>query len=931
MKVKTLRKHPDYELALGPHPARELIIITVHVTGARQHKTTVAVRDECIGRILFGSNPAWHARRLEERMGKSGKISAPGFGCLDLTTCRIARDGADRNLWDNFMYTPTRNGEFHEMIGRSADELDRILFADSAFYRSFIGRNATYFEAVAHWIDKVGRIKIGESLRETKRESALTDPTTSADLTEDYINSINLKLAEMRDNMEKSVREAYRRALAPYIETVLKALISSAPLGTSGQTGDKDSTNYIRVLQEGHGFYGHIYRTQDSEEHNTSKLVYEIADTLYLAVTDIGAYKMVDGGIYLCCKKDKVVPKAAHDIILKHATSRVSQVELQKAYEVIVSSAFCPYGYMAHALQKITDFSDNHLDFFLATKVDNHYPSETKMIDPRNCVSSHTTLQPKPDKKDTIHATSIKYFTDLDDKGRNDKLFYLRFLKELWTKYIYTWPYIHSLIEMYSEVKGTASEQQRSAKRNRERVFAFVLARFLRTTPAAIQELALDTDTPNIYELMPYGRFGQTKRVVDDEFVHSMETKYRTVFRNFFTNSDEAYRHERMWCMRECEKILDAGLLREDEFTNLDFVHGYLLADNFVVDPANGYPGYMNWKQYIAMSSSVVYAREGVNESMTFLQGAFAAARGGTKLVFSKSGGATPGSRFLQKDSIMTVDGEEDVMRLFNNQEKVDTAVLVNIANVPIYNEGKQLGNNIMVSTLNEALSSGNNFVYLLARSLHVRSEKSVYEFDFVSGRPPLPPSNAINLSATAEFRHTESIRNAVHTWGAIDLRSSVGRPTAGAPSAGQGAPAEFMYANGGPGVMLATRGVANRAVVAPGIQHRVVDIVTEVRNVLDNLAQTDQDGRTRVRYLSKPECSALLIDLAAHGRNTLSKLPPGPHRGSYRETLSETVASYRTQVIPVISLTRGVRGDSVRAEDYSIADMENYMQSLLR
>ena len=915
VEIATLRCKPDYEIVLGSRRDRELIIITEHfVRKTMQHKTTIAIRHSCIARILFGSNTAWQMKRP----GTRGEISAPGFGCLDLWVCKEAEKSVGGNLWDSFLAPSMRDGEYHEMIGRSADELDGILFPDSSFFRSFVGKNTTYSEAVKHWINTAGYVKLEREVLETKKNTS----DASQELTEADKTAMSARLKEICDNMEKQVRGVYRDALAPYIRLVVAPLVSS--VATSGHSGDKDSSNYIPLLQKGHPFSGHTLTSQETEKTNTTKLVYEIANTLYLAVSDIGEYAMVDGGNHLRAKEENIRPPAAQGIILQAVTTTVPRAVLQKAHESIASSAYCPYGYMAHSLWKIADFTDDHIDFFPGMKVDARLRTEIRTIEPRNCSVSRTTLCPAPEKKDTIYATPIEYFVDREELGRNDKLLYLTFLKKLYTKYIYTWSYIHSLIEIQSEGKGGKIEREKATRRNAERMFAFVLARFLRTT--------VDSGAPNIYELMPYGRLsgdGHSTSWIPDEEVSrtmdAMEGKYRNVFRNFFTNCDEVYRRERLWYMREADRALNAGSLAEEQFTNLDFVNGYLLAENFISDPSSGSPGYLNWKQYLALSASVLYAKGNVNENMTFLKGMFSAARAGDR-PSSPGNLTTEGSRFVQKDTITTLNGEEDVLRLFNDNLKVSHTVLVNIANVPVYNENRNLGGGTVVSTLNEALSPRNNLFYILARSLHVKNPDSSYGFEFFHGRPPLPSTSQVNLNSSAQFRHTNALKNAVHNWGGSAVSALQTRLEATSATA----PQVYMFGNGGPNVMLSTREADERAASPASSQRQDFNLIAVIRNLIDNAIIEGSDGIARPRYLSKAERAARLIELAARGRGTLSRLPPGSQRSSNKGTYAETVALQRRQLERTVFLNKNNR-DSIERESYSAADAERYVQGLHR
>ena len=75
-----------------------------------------------------------------------------GFGCLDNRVCRKAVNGLGDSTWVYFTSSSTKNGDINEMLGRTSDEIDQLLFDDATFYRSFIGKSCSYVDAVAHWM-----------------------------------------------------------------------------------------------------------------------------------------------------------------------------------------------------------------------------------------------------------------------------------------------------------------------------------------------------------------------------------------------------------------------------------------------------------------------------------------------------------------------------------------------------------------------------------------------------------------------------------------------------------------------------------------------------------------------------------------------------------------------------------------------------------
>jgi len=911
--LKTLRSEPDYETVLGLDSQTELIIITRHYNKkSTQNITTVAIQHSCIARLIFGSNPSWHQQYLEIKAdgGKAPTISSPGFGCLDVTVCREARDSMPNNFWKNFTNGAKRNGEFHEMIGRTAEELDSILFADSVFFRSFIGRNATYAEAVRHWIETVGRMKLETTMRKAKEGAALTEAE---------IIIVSRRVADIRDVAMSQIEKAYSKALTPYIEKVINQLISTTMLTVPGQNREKDSTNYIRILQAGHQFEGFIMNAQKGDRKDTTKLIFSVYRSRFLNINPEKFYRQVDGGIYLMCLRRDVEPESARAVITRSMMSEIDDEKKQQAYDAITYSAFCPYGYLAHSLYKILEFSGNHLDFFPASKVDATSREGTRVMGPHNCSVSKTTLNEKAGDGSTLSASAVQYFIDENERGREDKILYLSCVKELWSKYIFTWSYIHSLLEFQVEKKERpATKQGRkhhddmdglwTVQHNNERKFALVLAKFLRTERPIDLNKPFDPNwTPNIYELMPYDRFANLSPLSARDYRNVSETmggKYRNVYRNFYTNCDEAYKSERLWCMQQADRLSSSGLIQEEELTNLDMVHGYLLVQDFVFQEQAS--TYLNWKQYITMSASVIYARRGINEKITFLSGAIVSACTGEPIDPKKVPVET--QHFKKKQTMVTFDDkEEDVLSLFNNRNKVSLTVFANIANVPIYNEGFGLGNNIMVSTLNEALSPANNFVYMLARSLHVRFPGKTYEFDLVYGKPWVARSAGLNLYTGAEFRR---VGGQVIVPQMPELERN-------------------MFANGGPSVMVAARSVDERPATAFP-QQQNVNVVAEMRNLIENSREV-VDGKVQQKYLPKLMRSEELAKIASKiGRNMLTWLPPDSGRTSAKQTLKATIISYRTQVTPFITVP-GDQQEVIQAVTHTGLDIEAYIAGLRR
>lgn len=870
--IRSMRQQPDYETVLGHNDKELIVVITNYTPNSGQRKTNVAIRDSCIARILFGSIPNWHHLRVGNGNDKI-TISAPGFGCLDYTTCVNARNGIRETgpLWENFLISSARNGEYYEMIGRSADELDGILFEDSSFFRSFIGKSVSYTEAVAHYLTTIGK-------------------------------------SDMIDMVKSDIRTAYSDVLGPYIGTVLNHLISSVSRGTPGQQGSKDASNYVPILQEGHTFLGFI-KTSASKDTPTksdmTKLVYAFDETKFFIFPD-GVPKRSDGGIFLRCSGSSIIPNQAARILSKaKRLEYVSAEDLTRAQGEASYSSYCPYGYLAHCVYKILEFAGNHIDFFPTTKLRGHIGSEIELQNPHNC---STSLISKG--TNVLEATSVEYFT-IEQKDNKAKRESLCSLKELWKLYIHTFTFIKSLIVMQAEEDTPDRHLTEGAKAlnmaaNKECRFGFILAQFLRLRNKT-------TKIPNIYELLPYDSLEVPKieldRITNNHQRHDLlEARYKSVFTNFVTNCDTAYRSERLWCMDQCDKIIDQPF-KEEQLTNLDYVNGYLLSEDFDMESSKrfkNYPGYFNWKQYLGMSASVYYAKNRENEPMLFTKGAFDAARSG-RIQEAPAQLSIKNSRFHPK---LELDGK-DVATQFDLSSHV---VFANISNVPIYNYDPEFGDrknpgSVVFSTLNEALSGENSIEYIMSSSIAARSKDATFDFDYVRGNPPGKQTAFVNEADTQEFRRK----------GGISLVPQTEIQKGGIVLIPQGEVQQKFLTRTGPTAIESTK-----LPYAQDFEIRACSRLPE--NNIPSLMATELNTST---FIPKPTRCQMLINYASHGRRSLSfGFVPGGKRTSYTGTLQDTILSGKRQVPLIIHPTDSYSG-TIETLPLSDANAKRYLRNL--
>ncbi len=900
VSVRSVRAQPDYQLVIGRpagkddetgqyERADEMIYITTNISKkSDQHKAVIALRDACIARIIFGSSSVWE----RSRPGKSiVKISGIGNGCLDKTTCqsaiRLSGDVSEsESLWNTMTLPSGRNGEYCEMLGHTSEELDLILFPDATFFRSFAGKSMPYADAVAHYMVEVGQ-------------------------------------SEMIDQMRSDVRAAYAEAFGPYIRSIISNLEASVgtSVGSNNRSlSDNNSINYIPILHERHYLVRKKWADQkDKEKKDTAtdddvtKLVYEFDSTMFAAEAmhnnTIQSYKRVDGGVFVSCPYTAAVSAKDEDL---YRQGHISQRENEEIQRRLFHSAYCPYGILAHAFYQAVVFAGNHVDFFPASKLANvkESPINVFVDSSKECTASIASLYATPNSK-YYDATPIKYFTDIkkgrDNVGRRKEL---SLLKEIWTRYIYTFPYLSSLLGLSQEQDSkskhlTPSEMKANQASNRERILALFLARFLRNRCTM-----RGNPTPNIYELIPYNTFElddlqkETAARKEGALEESMkpERRYKNLFTNFCKNCDVEYRAERSWCIQECEKMMSTTSVNEKDFTNLDFVHAFLLSTNFNLDiRVDKVPCYLSREQYLAMSASVHYADSAVNEEMTNLSGTIdrRRAEGGNTIVFKPDQTQTK-SAFLMND-MMEVDGQEvDVSTLFDNtgvkrESFIGTTVFANIADVPMFNYDQSFGPNrgqnampgiggsFIGSTLNEALSIGNNFVYMLTRSMHLRDPKSSYEFDFVRGLPQSQTqTTALEGVGTRQYQAPG---------GAVQMYNS-------------------------PTVDVARMIEVNRRSQSTSgldLRHVNIDFVATIR------------GQIGLNYISKADRCKLIVEFAANSRTSLLNFPPERGRIALRKTLADTLTSFHAQVKPFVAIDK-IPEHNDMVEKYTAEDVSNYL-----
>jgi hypothetical protein len=651
-----------------------------------------------------------------------------------------------------------------------------------------------------------------------------------------------------------------------------------------------------------------------------------------------------------------VKPKTSRNILAKKSTdSSITAEKLREAYDNIISSSFCPYGYVARSLFKIMRFSGNHLDFFSTTRVHGLLGGEIGLYKPTNCVISKVSVVTSPGQDAHLEAKPVQYFVNHEDKKseemNREHLSSLRNLKLLWFKYIFTRAYIRSLLPLKNEHDNNVDRAKKNKEFNQERYIALGLAQALRQNHAIIQvantlgdksiteeyvrstkhasvlakmakthnltieELRVRRDriVMNIYDLLPYHRAGTSDSNQNPERLAILEQKYPNVTHNFYSNCDMIYIQDRLnllWAAHQSLNRTDEHSAQSRvELTNLDYVHGFLLAENFVLvrkDRYTDYPMYLNRDQYLALSASVLYTDNDINEHIDFMDANDESSSDDSSNDSddeSSEGSrptapSRPKSRFWKS---LDVDGV-DVVDLFK-RGRISKTVFANIANVPIYNVDAKRDNDgdVFVSTLNEALSVNNSFVALLARSLHVKEELHLkpggaLEFGFIEGREFAQRQGITELS---EHRLT-------------------------APAGANLLPPEFRDTQTksfaelvGMAGVIATDQEGQDMIVRKSYSLGGTSIVTRVRSRLTTSA-----------YIPKYERAQILIREAERNRIALRLLQPVSKKNANERTLTETVIAAEIQAPQVIRVDGDYTND-LHVAPYSEEDVQQYYQTL--
>jgi hypothetical protein len=419
---------------------------------------------------------------------------------------------------------------------------------------------------------------------------------------------------------------------------------------------------------------------------------------------------------------------------------------------------------------------------------------------------------------------------------------------------------------------------------------------------------------------MPYYRSTEvSSRAQNKEREDLLMQKYPKVTRNFFTNCDVAYGLDRLNLLWKVHTSL-GDTAPSGDFTNLDYVHGFLLAEDFVQQRdgrPQEYPAYINRDQYLTMSASVLFANRGVNEYMDFMKSGF------------KQVGEVVGSfketRVLQvsdSDSDSSdSDGEGlnknmlDVAKMFATN-RVTTAVFANIANVPIYNVDARSNaeGDIFVSTLNEALSVNSSFISLLARSLHVKKELQLkgneqLGFGFVHGRE------------TPKKQEVTGLNEHTYTAPAADNGTQTGRAT----KEGWSQLAKDLTTAEQMGALPINFITSSRQA-----QEGQDMIIRKSYSVSDaNIVTRVRDQITGANYIPKNDKARILITEGARNRTSLISFAPTSRRSANEGTLRETTIMSEIQVPREIRVGKGSNANVIKTAQYPEEDIQAYYQML--
>jgi hypothetical protein len=830
IKINTIRKEPDYTIAFGDGTEELVIITIITIPKTGQQRSSIAIRHSSIARVIFGSNPAW----ARETLGSNVLVSSPGFGCLDYGACsKIIKDADDKKetLWQEQVDSSYRNNRFNEMLGRTSDEIDSMLFTDSSFFRSFIGRSASYAEAVGHWMKEVMEFD-RDAITLAKRE----------------------------------IQEAYKEALKPFIMNELNDLCISASrgeeVGISGKVvtsrAGKDSRNFIIILQEGHLNSGSTKMSRDRVE-NLSKLLYEIDSNKFIAVSERdNTYKKPDGGIFLCCWKNNVVRNAERTLRdIRMDSGAANSREADEAESKINYSMSCPYSYFAHAFHKILQFTDNHLDFFVSTKVKGNPRFDAELDTVQNITMASVTME-----NNMLNANNTEFTLSKNKETRSMYLKNLYRMKEAFNRYIFTYDFLSSLVPL-------KKNDPINAAHNKQIIFALGLA-FLLGARNSVKN-------PNIYELLPHTVNSGT---FDESLFKDLEEAYPNVYRNIITNCDIEFRQKRLNIMRDVHNSISKKGYKFDitNFSCLDIVNASLLNDDFNVKLST-IAGYLHWTQYLAISASVIYAQKGITEDAIFL-GDYAAKKLKGIEVDSSTADFSDVENFFIREPFEDGNGKMVDLLEFINKGCVKS-IMPNIANVPIFSDGGQgpysrdsLEDAVVVSTLDPALSVNSNFTYLISRSMPLRREGILaYKFDFIKGRnrqkktggvflvegsrPYLYEGNVVPQPPRAVLAEERPRAKAVSTWDQeVQVSTAYSRPS--------------------------------------------VDVIGRVRERINAYGHD---------YVNKADRTNFLIEFASHNRETLSRLSCTSDDISHGSTLHETINYQRTGVRQMLNLGKNASG----------------------
>jgi hypothetical protein len=245
--------------------------------------------------------------------------------------------------------------------------------------------------------------------------------------------------------------------------------------------------------------------------------------------------------------------------------------------------------------------------------------------------------------------------------------------------------------------------------------------------------------------------------------------------------------------------------------------------------------------------------------------------------------------------SVRSLDGvEEDVAEFINVCTKV---IVPNIADVPIFSdsgksdrwENKVLEDAVAASTLNEALSVGNNFLYFLVRSMHARAPDRSFTFDFGKGKDP---------KVQRAIENTEGYKEVLVQTG----WKAVMNPEALASI-----------------VVTETKSVIGQDVRAiPTYSRPTQDVIQNVRNALA------QPGP----YVSRVDRANHLITQAGQNRASLAKLKPESREILSSDSLFRTLVQQRKCVYSVMRRSDKAV-DNIKPSTFASRDVNEHLTKI--